>query len=92
MDGTSFWRKRSQYPSSSARTLSSALLLLLFTLTASPLVGSFRRIRLVEAFFSPSLAGLAASAEVMATVATQSAVAATMNFMLRICVLCWFCL
>ena len=85
MDGTSFWRKRSQYPSSSARTLSSALLLL-FTLTASPLVGSFRRMRLVEAFFSPSLAGLAASADVMVTVATQSAVAATMNFMLRICV------
>jgi hypothetical protein len=76
MESTSVVRKRSQYPSSSERTLSSDLL----AATASPLVGSFlRRMRLVAAFL-PFLSGLAASAEVMATVATQRAVAATMNF------------
>ena len=81
MDGTSFWRKRSQYPSSSARTLSSALFIA--AAAASPLVGSFlRRMRLVAAFCLPFLSALAASTEVMATVATQSAVAATMNFIL----------
>ena len=81
MDGTSFWRKRSQYPSSSARTLSSALLIA--AAAASPLVGSFlRRMRPVAAFCLPFLSALAASTEVMATVATQSAVAATMNFIL----------
>ena len=81
MDGTSFWRKRSQYPSSSARTLSSALLIA--AAAASPLVGSFlRRMRLVAAFCLLFLSALAASTEVMATVATQSAVAATMNFIL----------
>ena len=83
MDGTSFWRKRSQYPSSSARTLSSVVSAALFSRLFMAI--NLRTGLIFLALFSSFSA---AAFALMTSVARQTTVA-TLNLMVEIFL--WVC-
>ena len=83
MDGTSFWRKRSQYPSSSARTLSSVASAALFSRLFMAI-----NLRMGLIFLALFSSFSAAAFALMTSVARQTTVA-TLNLMVEIFL--WVC-